>query len=74
MAGWVLVAVAAGAVAIGCAVVLLVVGMVGARRRVSSGPVVVAGRVLFSALLLAVLVAVIAGLGAAISGAVAAIV
>lgn len=69
VAGWALVTVAAGAVAVACAVALLAVGMVGARRGSSSGPLVVVGRVLFSVLLVAVLVALVAGMVSVVTGA-----
>lgn len=69
VSGWVLVAAVAGVVAVVCAALLLTVGLVGARRGSSSGPLVVVGRVLFSVLLVAVLVALVAALVVGIMGA-----
>jgi hypothetical protein len=71
MAGWLVVLLVAAAVAVPSAVALLVVSAIGSVRKLSTGPVVVAARVLFVVLLVAIVVCLGAGLWGGVAGALA---
>lgn len=68
MAGWFLVLLSAVAVVVVCVVLLLVLAVVGARLRLSSGPVVVAAHTVAVLMLLGVLVTLGAALWGSVSG------
>ncbi|MBQ9916091.1 MAG: hypothetical protein IJO71_02695 [Microbacterium sp.] len=69
VAGWLGWAALNGVVAVVAAVALVVIGLVGARRQVSAGWLVVSGRAVFGVLLVAVVLGLVAVLITGVVGA-----